>query len=179
MVLASKFRLVLLMVGVLCFVALLVAGLNSQTSEAGAIPVVRQFPSMAVEQLEPAREVNSLQLFDAPYQLVNVWASWCSVCRQEHAFLIQLAQNNVPIIGLNYRDRASSARQYLAKLGTPYHRTLFDPDGRLALDLGVVGTPETYLVSQSGQIVYKHLGVMNETVWQKHFARYFSLGEKR
>ncbi len=74
---------------------------------------------------------------------------------------------------LNYRDTHSSAVSYLTQLGNPYSSVIYDPQGKLSIDLGVIGTPETYLVTKSGDIIYKYSGELNKPVWDKYFARYF------
>ncbi|MDK9760359.1 DsbE family thiol:disulfide interchange protein, partial [Vibrio sp. D173a] len=84
-----------------------------------------------------------------------------------------LADNDVPIIGLNYRDTAAAAIKELQTSGNPYHQVISDPNGKLALDLGVIGTPETYLVDQKGRVIKKVLGGISAEVWQQEFAGYF------
>lgn len=173
MALSSKHKITIFIIGLAGFIGFLVAGLNSQQFGPDTKPVVRQFPVMSVELLNSELPVNSTQLFSNDYQLVNVWASWCGICRQEHEYLNQLQQQGVTIVGLNYRDKRSGAVNYLGQLGNPYSKIIYDPKGMLSLDLGVVGTPETYLVTREGNIVYKHFGLLNERAWNKHFARYF------
>ncbi|WP_038177112.1 DsbE family thiol:disulfide interchange protein [Vibrio pacinii] len=175
---SSKFKITLFVIGLLCFVVILVVSLKTQQMGPQSQLVVRQFPITSVELLEPdnASHQSSDELFTQQYQLVNVWASWCGICRQEHAYLNLLAEQQVTIIGLNYRDTRSAALNYIANLGSPYQHIVFDPKGKLALDLGVVGTPETYLVNQAGEIIYKHLGALDGRVWQQHFAAYFVKG---
>lgn len=91
--------------------------------------------------------------------LVNVFASWCVACRTEHPLLMRLERENaVPIHGLNYKDRPEDAAQWLDSLGDPYTRTGADRDGRVAIDWGVYGVPETFVVSGEGRIVHKHIG---------------------
>ena len=109
-----------------------------------------------------------------PYQLVNVWASWCGVCKKEHSVLLQLANDNIPIIGLNYRDKATAAIRELQTAGNPYRKVISDSNGELALDLGVIGTPETYLVDQQGKVIKKLVGAMTQEIWQQEFADYFT-----
>ncbi|MGF1880784.1 DsbE family thiol:disulfide interchange protein [Vibrio splendidus] len=108
-----------------------------------------------------------------PYQLVNVWASWCGICKTEHAFLLKLHDKGIPIVGLNYRDNSGAAINVLSSDGNPYSTVISDPQGKLALELGVIGTPETYLVDADGQVIKKLLGVINESVWQEELAMYF------
>jgi len=91
--------------------------------------------------------------------LLNVWASWCGSCRVEHPVFNQLAQKNlVAIVGLNYKDEASAAKQWLAQLGNPYNASIMDQEGRTGLDYGVYGVPETFVIDKKGIIRYKHTG---------------------
>jgi cytochrome c biogenesis protein CcmG, thiol:disulfide interchange protein DsbE len=94
--------------------------------------------------------------------LVNVFASWCTACRDEHPLLMHLYQENiVPVHGLNYKDRPADAAAWLDELGDPYTRTGADIDGRVGIDWGVYGVPETYVVDRQGRIAYKHIGAID------------------
>jgi cytochrome c biogenesis protein CcmG/thiol:disulfide interchange protein DsbE len=94
--------------------------------------------------------------------LVNVFASWCTECRLEHPLLMRLQEDNtVPVHGLNYKDQPDDARDWLDDLGDPYTRTGADLDGRVAIDLGVYGVPETFVIDKSGRIAHKHIGAMS------------------
>lgn len=99
--------------------------------------------------------------------LLNVWATWCVSCRAEHTYLNQLAKQGVKIIGVNYKDDKQQAATWLATLGNPYAINLFDVDGKLGLDLGVYGAPESFLIDKKGIIRYKHVGVVDTNVWQE------------
>jgi cytochrome c biogenesis protein CcmG/thiol:disulfide interchange protein DsbE len=91
--------------------------------------------------------------------LVNVFASWCLACREEHPLFMQLkAEGVVPIHGLNYKDDPDNATRWLNTLGDPYTRTGADRDGRVAIDWGVYGVPETFVISKDGRIAHKHIG---------------------
>ncbi|NOJ05605.1 DsbE family thiol:disulfide interchange protein [Vibrio splendidus] len=125
------------------------------------------------EGISSKQEITLADVTQHPYQLVNVWASWCGICKTEHAFLLELQKEGIPIVGLNYRDNPSAALNVLSNDGNPYSTVISDPQGKLALELGVIGTPETYLVDAEGQIVKKLLGVINESVWRKELAMYF------
>lgn len=105
--------------------------------------------------------------------LLNVWATWCYSCRVEHPYLLELAESGVRIIGLNYKDDAVAARQWLVDLGNPYAVTISDTEGTLGLDLGVYGAPETYVIDAAGVIRHRHVGVVNDTVWQRDLAPFF------
>jgi cytochrome c biogenesis protein CcmG/thiol:disulfide interchange protein DsbE len=97
--------------------------------------------------------------------LVNVFASWCTACREEHPLFMELKrQKLVPLHGLNYKDAPDNAAQWLDSMGDPYVRTGADLDGRVAIDWGVYGVPETFVVSADGTIAYKHIGAVSERV---------------
>jgi cytochrome c biogenesis protein CcmG/thiol:disulfide interchange protein DsbE len=100
--------------------------------------------------------------------MVNVFASWCVACRQEHPLLMELSrQDVVPIHGLNYKDKPQEAADWLDALGDPYTRTGADTDGRVGIDWGVYGVPETFIVDQSGRIAYKHIGPIARKDWEE------------
>ena len=93
--------------------------------------------------------------------LLNVWASWCVTCRQEHPLLVEMARHQlVPLYGLNYKDGRTEAIQWLDNLGNPYITSLFDEDGQLGIDFGVYGVPETFVIDKQGIIRYKHIGAL-------------------
>lgn len=100
--------------------------------------------------------------------IVNVFASWCTACRQEHPLWMQLqARGDVPIHGLNYKDKPDDAANWLDELGDPYTRTGADLAGRVGIDWGVYGVPETFVVDREGRIAYKHIGPINREVVSK------------
>jgi len=94
--------------------------------------------------------------------LVNVWASWCFACRQEHETVKFISSKGVRIIGLNYKDEPDDAKLWLAKLGNPYQKVAADHDGRIAIDWGVYGAPETFLIDQQGIIRHKVIGPLSD-----------------
>jgi len=103
--------------------------------------------------------------------LLNVWATWCGGCRQEHPTLIRIAaSSDVPIYGLDWKDDPDKARAWLEQLGNPYTAVAVDLDGRVAIDWGVYGAPETFLLDAQGRILYKHIAPMTMTVWREEFA---------
>lgn len=102
--------------------------------------------------------------------LVNVWATWCPGCRDEHPYLVELArQDIVPIYGVNWRDDRAAALQWLNTLGNPYVASAFDADGGVAIDWGVYGAPETFLVGPDGTVLYKHIAPLTPRVWEREF----------
>jgi cytochrome c biogenesis protein CcmG/thiol:disulfide interchange protein DsbE len=100
--------------------------------------------------------------------LVNVWASWCVSCRQEHPVLLNLAQQNVvPVYGLNYKDQRDAAQGWLRQYGNPYIASAFDADGRVGIDWGVYGVPETFVIDKQGLIRHKHTGPVTPEALEK------------
>ena len=124
-------------------------------------------PEFNLEQLDESRFIDSSDLGDD--YIINVWASWCITCRVEHPYLMSLNKKGVPIIGLNYKDERNDALEWLSKLGNPYERIIHDYKGTLALDLGVTGAPETFLV-QNGKIIAHYQGEINESIWNEVFS---------
>jgi cytochrome c biogenesis protein CcmG/thiol:disulfide interchange protein DsbE len=118
---------------------------------------------------DPSRIVSNADLKGQVYVL-NVWGTWCVACRQEQQDLLAIAQRHVvPLIGLDYMDERSKAQQWLQQLGNPYNAVAFDTDGRTAIDWGVYGAPETFLVDGSGRVIYKFISPMTQEVWAREF----------
>lgn len=116
---------------------------------------------------EPARLVRSANLKGSWY-LLNVWGTWCRECRAEHETLLRVQRSGlVPLIGLDWKDDAAQARTWLAQLGNPYQAVAVDASGRVAIDWGVYGAPETFLVDARGVVVYKHVGALTDAVWSQ------------
>ena len=128
----------------------------------------RELPSPLIDKPAPAFSLPQLSAPDSVIAnadlrgqvwLLNVWASWCVACRQEHPVLNEFArQKLVPLIGLNYKDTAPDANGWLREHGNPYNTSLVDADGRVGIDFGVYGVPETFLIDKQGVIRYKHIG---------------------
>ena len=152
---------------VLCFallVALLAAGLTLDPTRVPSPLIGRPMPSFdAASVRDPARVVSEAR-FSGP-ALVNVWASWCAACRDEHALLLALAADRrVPVYGVNYKDRREDAVAWLERLGDPYVFSVFDESGSIGLDWGVYGVPETFVIDGAGVIRHKHIGPLDAAV---------------
>ncbi len=116
--------------------------------------------------LEPGATVQSAS-FKGKWVLLNVWGTWCVECRVEHPVLLDIqAKGKVTLVGLNYKDEDEPARQWLAELGNPYTAVAVDREGRAAIDFGVYGAPETFLVDPAGTIVHKIVGVVTPEAWR-------------
>jgi cytochrome c biogenesis protein CcmG, thiol:disulfide interchange protein DsbE len=144
-----------------------VVGLNRDPSLVPSPLIGKPAPAYSLTKVEdPQLKVSNTDMLGKKH-LVNVWATWCGGCRQEHGFLLQVAQQNIiPIIGIDWKDDMSSAQQWLTQLGNPYAATGFDGEGRVAIDFGVYGAPETFLVDEHGVIIYKHIGILTADAWQ-------------
>lgn len=128
----------------------------------------REIPSPLLDKPAPAFSLPILGAADKTLSqadlkgkvwLLNVWASWCVSCREEHPLLIELAkQNRVMLVGLNYKDEAQAANAWLIKQGNPYNVSVMDVDGRVGIDYGVYGVPETFVIDKRGVVRYKHTG---------------------
>ncbi len=97
--------------------------------------------------------------------LLNVWGTWCSGCKIEHPTLLNIAKTGVPIYGINFKDELPAAQQWIKNYGDPYNFTVFDPDGKLAVDLGVYGAPETFVVDHKGVIQLRYAGILDNNAW--------------
>lgn len=130
-------------------------------------PLINQpVPAFSLSELSSSKILTADDLRGQVY-LLNVWATWCISCKMEHPYLLNLAKQGVKIIGINYKDDSEQAKKWLDELGNPYVWNLVDQRGNLGLDLGVFGAPETFIVDKNGIIRYKHVGVIDERVWQK------------
>ena len=107
--------------------------------------------------------------------LINVWATWCIACRVEHPFLMKLKEESIlTIYGLNYKDNKLKALDLLERDGNPFEFSIYDFEGRLAIDLGVYGAPETFFIEKNGLIRERHVGVIDERVWEEKFSKYLN-----
>lgn len=160
---ALKFLIPLALFGVLAW--FLYSGLSLNPREVPSPLIGKPAPGFALVRLdEPQKTVRRDDLLGKPW-IMNVWASWCAPCREEHPVVIDLAQRGgVPVVGLNYKDRPADARNWLLRLGDPYAVTLVDFDGKVGIDFGVYGVPETFVIDAQGVIRYKHVGVLTPAI---------------
>ena len=152
----------------LVLVIFLAIGLNRDPREVPSPLINKAAPAFNLPQLkEPAKSFSAVDMRGKVW-LLNVWASWCVTCRDEHPLLLEYArQGVVPIYGLNYKDERADALAWLNELGDPYVLSAADVDGRVGIDYGVYGAPETYLIDQSGTIRFKQIGPVTRDVWTK------------
>jgi cytochrome c biogenesis protein CcmG, thiol:disulfide interchange protein DsbE len=162
-------RLVLLpLVLFVGLVVFLLIGLRRDPHEIPSPLINKPAPSFELKQLQDPAKTFSAQQMRGKVWLINFWGTWCVACREEHPLLVQYSkQGDVPIYGIDYKDERATALQMLTDEGNPYTITASDPEGRLSIDFGVYGAPETFLVDRDGVIRYKQIGPITEEAWQK------------
>ncbi len=142
-------------------------GLNPERNpkDIPSVLIGKQVPEFDLSPVEGRSLGLSASDLKGEVSLVNVFASWCTECRREHPLFMRLSANNiVPIHGLNYKDKPEDAQGWLDELGDPYIRTGADLDGRVGIEFGVYGVPETFVIDKAGTIAYKHIGAVTERV---------------
>lgn len=147
---------------------LLAVGLKLDPRKIPSPLVDKPLPAFSLPTLEnPSRSLSN-EDFKGKVVLINVWASWCAACRQEHPLLMEVARaKQVPLIGLNYKDKRDDAQRVLQTEGNPYEVSLVDADGRVGIDWGVYGVPETFVIDKTGVIRYKYIGPISAEDWKK------------
>ena len=140
--------------------------LTNDKSYPGANYSPFKLPSFKLENLENLDTISN-DVLEGDF-ILNVWASWCITCIIEHPYLMSLTKNGIPVVGLNYKDERDDAIIWLDKYGNPYDLILYDYKGTFALDLGVTGAPETFLIND-GKVVAHYQGEVNEIIWQDVF----------
>jgi cytochrome c biogenesis protein CcmG, thiol:disulfide interchange protein DsbE len=154
-----------LFIGLVIF---LLVGLRRDPHEIPSPFINKPAPAFQLKQLQDPGKTFTAQEMRGRVWLLNFWGTWCVACREEHPLLIQYAKTGaVPIYGVDYKDERATALQMLADEGNPYTITASDPDGRLSIDYGVYGAPETFLIDRDGVVRYKQIGPITEEAWQK------------
>jgi cytochrome c biogenesis protein CcmG/thiol:disulfide interchange protein DsbE len=152
--------------------------LNSDPSKLPSPLLGKSFPNVEGKDFYSNDDVKVADLFENQMTLVNVWASWCTTCRKEHQMMMTIAKNtDLQMLGINYKDTRVDGEKYLEVMGNPFDLIVFDPDGKIGIDLGVYATPETFLVNQDGLILYKHIGEIDSKVWKDNFAIHLNKSE--
>jgi cytochrome c biogenesis protein CcmG/thiol:disulfide interchange protein DsbE len=153
----------------LAMAALLYRGLYLDPSELPSALIGKPFPEFSLPAVQDGKPLTRNDLLGKP-ALVNVWGTWCVACRVEHPVLTKLAEQGVVIYGVNYKDVNADAVKWLSEFHDPYQLNINDEAGSLGLNLGVYGAPETFLIDAKGVIRYKHVGVIDQTVWREKLA---------
>jgi cytochrome c biogenesis protein CcmG/thiol:disulfide interchange protein DsbE len=150
------------------FVALAVMlgiGLNRDPHAVPSPLIGKPAPAFSLTRLDDAGQTVALADLRGQVWMLNVWASWCGPCRDEHPVLVAFARKGVvPIYGLNYKDQRDDGTAWLMRMGNPYQASLFDNEGRVGIDFGVYGVPETFIIDKTGTIRMKHIGPLTPEV---------------
>jgi len=164
----SRFLVPLIAFAIL--IPVLMSGLYRDPTELPSPYIDNPAPQFELPSItNPDELIGSLDYKDQ-LALVNVWATWCPGCRQEHAFLMQLAAaDTIPIYGIDWRDNRGEALRWLQNLGNPYAGVGFDGDGRIGIEWGVYGAPETFLIGANGTVLHKLTGPLNRLIWERDF----------
>src|SRR4051812_19046624 len=162
---ALKFGLPLaLFIGLLVFFAV---GLTRDPREVPSPLIDKPAPIFKVAQLHEPASTFAPEDMRGKVWMLNVWASWCVSCRVEHPLLVDISKRGiVPIVGLNYKDKRDEGMQWLTRLGNPYVLSAYDDEGRVGIDYGVYGVPETFVIDKAGMIRYKQIGPVTDEVLQ-------------
>lgn len=149
----------------LVLVLFLGAGLKLDPKEVPSPLIGKPAPAFALARLDdPAQTIRRDDLLGQVWML-NVWASWCVACREEHPLLVEFAKSKMlPIYGLNYKDKPAAGQKWLADFGNPYKASLSDLDGRVGIDFGVYGVPETFIIDRQGVVRFKQIGPVTPEV---------------
>lgn len=164
----TRFLIVVPLVLVVVLVVFLAAGLRHDPHEIPSPLINKPAPAFQLAQLRDPSRTFSAEEMKGKVWILNVWASWCFSCRDEHPFLLEYARSGVvPIYGLNSKDKREDALSWLGELGDPYVLSVSDTDGRVGIDYGVYGAPETYLIDRNGMIRFKQVGPVTPDIWQE------------
>lgn len=146
-------------------VGFLAVGLKLDPREVPSPLIGKPAPKFALPLLANPNQTLRREDLLGKVWILNVWASWCAACRDEHPLLVEYSRaKRVPIYGLNYKDTREAGQQWLARFGNPYDASLFDQDGRVGIDWGVYGVPETFVVDREGMIRFKHIGALTPVI---------------
>ena len=165
----NRIKLFIPIVFFICMTGLLLFGLFRDPNKVPSALINRPLPQFSLPSLDgPVRASSEIS---GGFFLVNVWATWCPPCHIEHPYLMQISEeeSGVTLVGVNYKDDLAAARQFLDEKGNPFEFVVVDSDGSLGIDLGVAGAPETFLVDANGTIRYRHVGVIDDSVWEDTF----------
>lgn len=163
-----KAKFIIPLILFLVLVGFLAVGLNRDPREVPSPLINKPAPAFKVPQLIDSGKSFSPEDMKGKVWVFNVWASWCVACREEHPMLVEMSKSQVaPLIGLDYKDKRADAMEMLARQGNPYNLSAFDNDGRVGINYGVYGVPETYVIDKAGIIRFKQIGPITQDVLEK------------
>ena len=165
----TKINILILILLFSIFIYVFYYALSSNTKNNPQVMVNKKLPNIELTSLFDQEKKISLPAKSKDlFYIINIWASWCVPCRDEHSFLMRLKdEQKIQIYGINYKDSNSNAILFLKNLGNPFYFVGLDGDGKNSIELGAYGVPETYIVNSSGIIIFKHVGPINENIYIK------------
>jgi cytochrome c biogenesis protein CcmG/thiol:disulfide interchange protein DsbE len=163
-----KYRIIILTITFILIFGVFLKVLNSNKSYQPNQMIGKKIPEFILEDLfDKKKRINSKELLDKDFVVINIWASWCIPCRVEHPLLMNLKKKDqINIIGINYKDEQINAKNFLKNYGNPYQLIGSDNNGEVSIQLGAYGVPETYVLNK-GKIVFKNIGPINEDVVER------------
>ncbi len=162
------------------FLGFLFTTLENDASKLPSVLVGKPLPSFSAYEVAGPGETARI-LTDEDIKgpaLLNIWATWCPTCEAEHDALKEIGATGVPIYGVDYKDETQLAYEWLRDLGNPYIFTVADESGKIGLNLGVYGAPETYFLDENNNIIYRHVGEMTVELWENELKEVFESGFK-
>jgi cytochrome c biogenesis protein CcmG/thiol:disulfide interchange protein DsbE len=163
----KSFRFILPLALFVVLVGFLAVGLRLDPREVPSPLIGKPAPAFALTRLDNADQTIRREDMLGKVWMLNVWASWCAACREEHPHLVAFARTKaMPILGLNYKDTRKDGLGWLARFGNPYDASLFDVDGRVGIEFGVYGVPETFVIDKQGVIRFKQIGPITPEILQ-------------
>lgn len=163
-----KLKYIIPLLAFLGMAVLLAKGLTLDPKAIPSTRIDKAAPDFNLPVLSTANEQFGPQDLKGRRWVLNVWASWCVSCRYEHPILNDMAEANIaPIVGLNYKDKDDDASRWLTERGDPYYKSVVDADGRVGIDWGVIAVPETFIIDELGNVIYKHTGPITRELVSK------------
>ena len=165
----NQYKILILALVFLIFVLTFYFALGTNNKNNTQVMVSKKLPRIELTSFyEEEKKISFPKINYKNYYIINIWASWCVPCRDEHPFLMKLAnENKVKIFGINYKDSKMNALTFLKELGNPFYDIGIDSNGQNSIELGAYGVPETYLIDNNGIIILKHVGPINKNMYQK------------
>ena len=165
----NKFSLIIVIIFLSFCFTIFYKSLNNSNTYAPKINNEKSIPVFEAKDLNSSTYHNSEMIFEEDtFYIVNIWASWCVPCRIEHPLLMELSKNQgVKLIGLNYRDNKTNAKNFINNFGNPYSQILIDNDGSLSVEFGAYGVPETFIIDKNKKIIRKFIGPINKEITEE------------
>jgi cytochrome c biogenesis protein CcmG, thiol:disulfide interchange protein DsbE len=175
-----KLKFALPLIGFVALCGVLFVGLGLNPREIPSALIGKPAPAFALPVLGDESKKLTPANWSGKVWVLNVWASWCVSCKDEHPLFVELARQGAikHFVGLNYKDKSDAAKKWLTELGNPYAISIVDADGRTGIDWGVYGVPETFVMDKKGVVRYKHVGPISRKAWDEKVAPMIAALEK-